>query len=144
MSFRASDYCVSVVALEKNNNKYGMTCAWFMQVDYDKILCLLGAQSTTGQIIEKNDLVGVSILSKNQKDIALALGENHSNEVDKFMNINIHNEANALLIPNASRHMICKVIDVVHLPEIEEDNLLYLRVLKTAENNEDFLHYSDL
>ena len=52
-----SDYSVSVIALNKDNRKYGMTCAWFMPVDYDKLLCLLGAQSKTGHIIKKGDII---------------------------------------------------------------------------------------
>ena len=34
---------VSIVAYEKNNIKFGMTCAWFMPCDYDQILLLLGS-----------------------------------------------------------------------------------------------------
>ena len=59
------DYSVRVIAYEKNNNKYGMTCAWFMPADYDKLLCLLGTQSITGHNIQKGDIIGFSILSPN-------------------------------------------------------------------------------
>ena len=45
MGFKALDYSVSVIAIKKKEELLGMTCAWAMQVDYDKMVCLLGAQS---------------------------------------------------------------------------------------------------
>ena len=59
MSFRAMDHSVTVVAYEKGGKKYGMTCAWAMMVDYDKLLLLLGAQSSTAKNIKKNDFNAV-------------------------------------------------------------------------------------
>ena len=50
----------------------------------------------------------------------------------------------AILINNASRKMVCKVIDVLHLEGIEADNLIYLDILKNEENNDNFLHYSNV
>lgn len=138
------DYSVSVIALKKNERKYGMTCAWFMPVDYDKLVCLLGTQSQTGHAIEKGDIIGVSVLNKNQVDVASTLGDKHSNEVDKFEGLDYEVKDTAILINNASRKMVCKVIDVLHLEGIEVDNLLYLNIVSTEENEDNFLHYSDL
>lgn len=139
-----SDYSVSVIALNKDNRKYGMTCAWFMPVDYDKLLCLLGAQSKTGHIIKKGDIIGVSVLNENQVDVANLLGDRHSDEVDKFEGVDYEIKDTAILINKASRKMVCKVIDVLHLEGIEVDNLLYLNIVSTEENEENFLHYSNV
>ena len=139
-----SDYSVSVIALNKDNRKYGMTCAWFMPVDYDKLLCLLGAQSKTGHIIEKGDIIGVSVLNENQVDVANLLGDRHSDEVDKFLGVDYEIKDTAILINKASRKMVCKVIDVLHLEGIEVDNLLYLNIVSTEENEDNFLHYSNV
>ena len=68
------DYSVSVIAFEKDNRKYGMTCAWFMPADYDKLLCLLGTQSVTGHNVKKGDVIGVSILGVDQANIATKIG----------------------------------------------------------------------
>jgi flavin reductase (DIM6/NTAB) family NADH-FMN oxidoreductase RutF len=138
------NYSVSVIAFKKNDNKYGMTCAWFMPADYDKMLCLLGTQSVTGHNIQKGDIIGMSILSSDQADIANKLGDKHSNEVDKFIGIDYEEKDSAILINNASRKMVCKVIDVLHLEGIESDNLIYLNILNNEENNDDFLHYSNV
>ncbi len=52
MGFKALDYSVSVIAIKKKEELLGMTCAWAMQVDYDKMVCLLGVQSQTGKALE--------------------------------------------------------------------------------------------
>lgn len=144
MGFRAADYCVTIVALKKDEKKFGMTCAWMMQVDYDRLVCLIGSQSTTGSILEKKDRVGVSTLSKNQADVASFFGDNHSTQVDKFKNIEYEEKEGAICILGASREMFCEVIDIIRLEGIEEDAMLYLKILDVKENNEHFLHYQDL
>ncbi|MCM1131588.1 MAG: flavin reductase family protein [Roseburia sp.] len=144
MGFSALDYSVSIIAYEKKKVKYGMSCAWCMQVDYDKMVCLLGAQSDTGKHIEVGDLIGISIMSKNQKDIALHFGENHSSTLDKFKGIEVEQKGSIILIPNSARMMQCEVIDVLHLKEIEEDQLIYVRIKKGIECGNDFLHYGEL
>ena len=143
MSFQAFNHSVNVIAFTKANKKYGMTCAWAMQVDYDKVVMLLGSQSVTGKALEKGDIVGVSALSKNQMSVALALGEAHSDEVDKFKDIETLHEDGAILIKDSARLMKAKVIDILHLEGIEVDNLVYLQILSSSENNNDFLNMTD-
>ena len=138
------NYSVSVIAYKKDDIKYGMTCAWFMPADYDKFLCLLGTQSVTGHNIKKGDIIGMSILSNEQSSVATTMGDKHSNEIDKFVNIDYEIKDSAILINNASRKMVCKVIDVLHLEGIESDNLIYLNILSNEENGDNFLQYSDV
>lgn len=121
----AFNYGANAVSYIKDEKKYGMICAWAMQADYDKILMLLGAQSVTGKNIKKGDIIGVSALSENQQDVADALGQNHSDNTDKFKNIKYTIKGSAILIDDASNCMVVEVIDVLHLKGIEEDNLIY-------------------
>lgn len=51
MGFRAFNYGANAVCFQKNDRKYGMICSWATQVDYDKIVMLLGAQSVTAKKI---------------------------------------------------------------------------------------------
>lgn len=125
MELSAFNYGANAVSFIKNQKKYGMICAWAMQADYDKILMLLGAQSITGKNISKGDIIGVSALSENQKDIVDALGLNHSDHTDKFTNIKYTIKDSAILIDDASICMVVEVLDVLHLEGIEEDNLIY-------------------
>ena len=140
-NINAFNHSVTVVAYEKENKKYAATIAWAMQVDYDKVLLLMGSQSVTGKNIMKGDLIGVSTLSKNQKEIADFIGDTHSDEVNKFENISYKEENGVILINNAARLMKVKVIDILHLEGIEEDNLIYGEVIEIVNNNNDFLNY---
>lgn len=118
-------YGANAVCFEKSGRKYGMICSWATQVAYDRILMLLGAQSVTGKNISKGDVIGVSVLSTRQKDIMNTLGSSHSDDVDKFEDLDYTSVGTAILIDNASVNMVVEVIDVFHLPGIEEDNLVY-------------------
>ncbi|MDD3106277.1 MAG: hypothetical protein PHP65_00530, partial [Bacilli bacterium] len=106
----------NIVAIEKNNKRYGMCCAWAQMIDYDKISLLLGGQSVTGNILSIGDVVGVSALDKDQKPLAKLLGSGHSDKIDKFKNINIIVKEDAILIPGAKGRMKCKGSEVLELP----------------------------
>jgi len=125
MRLNAFNYGANAVCFKKNERKYGMICSWATQVDYDKIVMLLGAQSVTGKNIAKGDIVGVSVLSTMQEDVMNALGNDHSDEVDKFEKLDYTLVDTAILINDASVTMVVEVIDVLHLAGIEEDNLVY-------------------
>ena len=139
MELRAFNYGANAVCFQKNGCKYGMICSWATQVDYDKIVMLLGAQSSTGKNINKGDIIGVSVLSTQQENVMNALGTNHSDEVDKFENLNYSLIDSAVLINNASINMVVEVIDVLHLPGIEEDNLIYGLIKSYTQSNEPML-----
>jgi flavin reductase (DIM6/NTAB) family NADH-FMN oxidoreductase RutF len=135
MKLSAFNYGANAVSFMKNGKKYGMICAWAMQADYDKILLLLGAQSVTGKNIRKGDIIGVSALSENQKDVSDALGSGHSDDTDKFANVKYTIKDSAIIIDDASICMIIEVLDVLHLEGIEEDNLIY-GLVKSFESND--------
>lgn len=135
MELSAFNYGANAVSFIKNEKKYGMICAWAMQTDYDKILMLLGAQSVTGKNIRKGDIIGVSSLNENQQNVVDALGLSHSDDTDKFKNIRYTVKDSAILIDDASNRMIVEVLDVLHLPGIEKDNLIY-GLVKSFESND--------
>ena len=144
MSFMAFNHSVSVVGFVRNNQKYCMTCAWAMQVDYDKVLMLLGAQSVTGNKILKGDMIGVSALIKYQRDIALQIVDGHSDEMDKLKGVQYQVSTDALYILNAARIMKVRVLEVMHLKGIESDNLIYGQIVEKIETVLPFLNMSDL
>jgi flavin reductase (DIM6/NTAB) family NADH-FMN oxidoreductase RutF len=135
MELSAFNYGDNAVSFIKNGKKYGMICAWAMQADYDKILMLLGAQSITGRNIRKGDIIGVSALNENQEDVVDALGSDHSDTADKFKNVKFTIKDSAILIDDASNRMVVEVMDVLHMPGIEEDNLIY-GLVKSYESND--------
>lgn len=130
----------NIVAFIKNNQKYGMCCSWAQMVDYDKISLLLGAQSDTGKMMELSDIVGVSALASDQKEIALMLGSGHSSKIDKFTKVSFTVQDNAILINDAKVQMKCRVRQIVRLNGLEQDRLVIFDVLDFKQNkNRDFL-----
>ena len=121
----------NVLAYEKNNKKYGMTCAWAMMVDYGKVMMLIGGQSETGNNLEVGDLVGISALAIGQEAVSRAMGMSHSSKVDKFANVKYHQEQNAILIDNAKVAMFAKVLKIENL---DGDHLITFEVIKHQEN----------
>ena len=136
MNFSAFNYGANAVCIMKNDKNYGMICAWSMQVDYDKVLLLIGAQSVTGQQIHKGDLIGVSALNEHQKDIVETLGSDHSNQVDKFKNIKTSLHETAILIDDASVIMVVEVLDIVKLDGVDEEDKLIYGLIKSHTVND--------
>lgn len=134
----------NAIAYKKNGNRYGMVCAWATQVDYEKIAMLLGSQSVTGKNLEVGDVVGVSALSKGQKDISLQIGSKHSDKVDKFAGVDIIEENSAILIQNAKIQMVCKVEKIMHLSD-EEDRFIIFKVLSSkVDKSKEFLALNEV
>lgn len=131
---------VNVIAFEKNNHKYGMTCAWLTMVGYDEIVMLIGSQSDTGHHIEINDIIGISSLANNQEEIALNFGDHHSSIDDKFINKNYYLDDGAILIEGAKGQMKCQVFDIKRVKGNNEDFLIFVKVLKSKiDENKKFL-----
>ena len=129
MSLRAFRSGCNVIALRKNNKNYGMVCAWATMIDYDTIGMLIGGQSVTGKVLMNGDIVGVSALAAGQKNIAIQLGEKHSNEEDKFSNIELIEDETALLIKDAKCLMKCEVLKKEKLID-PDDSFVLLHVLQ--------------
>lgn len=131
---------VNVIAFEKNNHKYGMTCAWLTMVGYDEIVMLIGSQSDTGHHIEIDDIIGISPLADNQEEIALNFGDHHSSIDDKFINKNYYLDDGAILIEGAKGQMKCQVFDIQRVKGNNEDFLIFAKVLKSKiDENKKFL-----
>jgi flavin reductase (DIM6/NTAB) family NADH-FMN oxidoreductase RutF len=145
MSFHAFNMGCNIIAFAKDNTKYGMCVSWAQMLDYDVISLLIGESSVTGKNIQIGDIVGVSALSKPQRDIALRFGEHHSDTFDKFDQNDFFVENTAILIKDAKVTMKCKVIDVKHLDFSYQDYFVILRVLSSSTiPREEFLSLEEL
>ena len=130
---------VNIVAFELNGHKYGMTCAWMMQVDEDQLLMLLGSQSETANRLREGDIIGVSALAIGQEEIAKKFGTTHSRKVNKFNGVLYEEEDGALLICKASKMMKCEVVNISTIYDNDEDFLVQVRVLSRVSNNKKFM-----
>lgn len=135
MSLRAFNQGCNVIAFTKDDKKYGMVCAWATMIDYDKIGMLIGSQSVTGKMIKNGDIVGVSALAEGQKDIAIKLGENHSDEVDKFDGIDLLSSGSALYVKGSKVKMACQVLRIVTLID-RSDRFVILKVTDYKSNKD--------
>lgn len=144
MEYKAMDHGVNIVTLQKNTQVYAMTCAWVMQVDYDKIVLLMGAQSQTGQQIQEGDILGISILNQEQMELATRVGETHSREIEKLQNISTMNLNGAIVLADSNRVLRVRVSQILHLEGIETDKLIYATITEGQDlQQKPFLHMSD-
>lgn len=123
----------NVLAYNKNNQNYAMTCAWAMMIDYQKIAMLIGGQSITGKNLELGLKVGVSALADGQQEIAKIIGTNHSDEINKFESIDYTNKDNMILINNSKVLMECSVCEI---KDLDGDLLVFLEVKDFYENEQ--------
>ena len=144
---RAIDHSVNIVAYEKNNKKYAMCVAWATHIAPEIIICVMGPQSVTGRMLEKNDIVGFSNLSINQKAIAQKIGDvkAHSPEANKLDGVDYVNENGAITINGARTQAVCKVLDKTRIPGIQSENITCLQIIKASVNeNVKALHIADM
>ena len=133
MALKAFRCGANILAYEKNNKKYGMTCAWAMMVDYGKVMMLIGGQSETGNNLNVDDIVGISALAIGQEKISRIFGMNHSTKVDKFMDVDYIQDETALLIKDAKVQMKAKVLEIKNL---DGDHLITFEVLEHQEKDD--------
>lgn len=132
----------NIIGIKKDIN-YVMTCAWAMQLDDDKICILLGSQSVTSRNINVGDVIGVNPLSSNQKDLALKIGDGHSNEINKLEGVKFHYDDKAILIDGAKVNIKAKVIDVLD-PLKNGDKLIVCHIISLVKNEGKYLDYQEI
>lgn len=132
----------NIVGVKKEIN-YVMTCAWAMQLDDDKIALLLGSQSVTARSINVGDVIGVNPLNSKQKEIALKIGDGHSNEINKLERVKFHYDDEAILIDDAKVNIKAKVIDILD-PLNNGDKLIICHIISLIENEGEYLEFQKL
>jgi flavin reductase (DIM6/NTAB) family NADH-FMN oxidoreductase RutF len=101
-----------VVTTSLNGRLYGMTCSWATQVDFDKVMLVLGKQSSTGRAIRKSRVFGVSVLSTDQKDLAVRFGSGHSSRKDKFDGVTTRTGTSGVpLLDGSLKTFVCRLVD---------------------------------
>lgn len=146
MKFRPFNHTVSILAFKKEKEIYAATYAWFSQVGESEVVGLLGDQSVTTHNLKVGDFCGISVCSKEQKDVALYIGDTHSNEVDKLLGLPYFvDSTGAITLKGSKCTMIAEVVDIIHLKGIEADSLVYFKIHEYHENEKlDHLLMSDI
>lgn len=146
MEAMAVDHNVNVVAMEKGGRRYAMVCAWAANVAADKMVCAIGPQSATGRAIEAGDEVGFTNLAAGQMGIAFQVGnmEVHSDAADKLEGVEVRQEGGAIVVEGGRVQVVGRVVEVLHLPGCEEENVVYIDIVDAHAADVPALHISDL
>jgi flavin reductase (DIM6/NTAB) family NADH-FMN oxidoreductase RutF len=81
---------VYVICAEHGGARGGLAVAWATQVGTDQILICVGGQSATRPLILGSRAFGLSVLTREQVDLARVFGTQSSEDVDKFENVAWH------------------------------------------------------
>lgn len=101
---------VNVVAAEHDGKKGGLAVAWATQTAKDRILICVGRQSSTRELILASGAFGLSILAREQIDVARRFGKGSSRKVDKFEGLAHHAaETGSPLLDDCAACFDCRV-----------------------------------
>jgi flavin reductase (DIM6/NTAB) family NADH-FMN oxidoreductase RutF len=104
---------VYVVAATHHEKRGGLTVAWATQVARNRILICVGEQSTTRELILASQAFGLSILTRQQIEIARVFGTQSSRDVDKFEGVGYHTlETSSPLLDDCAATFDCRVVAV--------------------------------
>lgn len=105
---------VNVVCAQHEGEKRGLAVAWATQLATDTVLISVGSQSATRELILESQAFGLSVLAKEQVDVARTFGTQSSRKVDKFKGLGTHTaETGSPLLDVCAIALDCKV-EAVH------------------------------
>jgi flavin reductase (DIM6/NTAB) family NADH-FMN oxidoreductase RutF len=81
---------VNVVCADHGGTRGGLAVAWATQVSTDRVLICVGQQSATRELILASGAFGLSVLARDQVDVARSFGRRSSRRVDKFEGLSYH------------------------------------------------------
>ena len=121
---------VYVVCAQHNGRRGGLAVAWATQVAKDRVLICVGKQSATRELTLASRAFGLSVLTREQIDVARAFGTRSSRKVDKFEGVSYHTaETGSPLLDDCAATFDCKV-EAVHS---QDDQKLIVGRIVAAE-----------
>jgi len=104
---------VYVVCAQHEGQRRGLAVAWATQVGTDRILICVGKQSATRELILASQSFGLSVLTREQIDVARIFGRQSSHRTDKFAAIGTHTAVTSSpLLDDCAAAIDCKVVAV--------------------------------
>ncbi len=105
---------VNVVAAEDAGKRRGLAVAWATQVAKDRVVISVGEHSATRELILASKAFGLSVLRRDQLEVARRFGTQSSRDVDKFEGIGFHaGETGSPLLDECGAAFDC-VVDAVY------------------------------
>jgi len=125
---------VNVVCAQHEGRRGGLAVAWATQVAVNRILVCVGRQSFTRGLILASGAFGLSVLTREQVELARSFGTRSSRRVDKFENIGFHTaETGSPLLDDCAATFDCRVETVFDL----HDEKLIVGEIVAAERLKD-------
>jgi flavin reductase (DIM6/NTAB) family NADH-FMN oxidoreductase RutF len=109
---------VYVITTRKGENICGMTAVWVSQVSKEPLHVVLGLtpDSATTRMLLESRIFAVNVLSRQQKDLAYAMGRRTSEEADKFTSISTTTKVTgAPILNDAVAYLDCKLVSETKL-----------------------------
>jgi flavin reductase (DIM6/NTAB) family NADH-FMN oxidoreductase RutF len=81
---------VNIVCAEHKRKRGGLAVAWATQTDTEHVLICVGSQSATRDLILSSGAFGLSVLGRDQMEVARLFGRRSSRDFDKFKDLPWH------------------------------------------------------
>jgi flavin reductase (DIM6/NTAB) family NADH-FMN oxidoreductase RutF len=105
---------VYIVCAQHQGKRGGLAVAWATQVATDRILICVGKQSATRELILASQAFGLSVLTREQINVARAFGTRSSRTVNKFEGVGYHTaQTGSPLLDDCAATFDCRV-EAVH------------------------------
>jgi len=104
---------VNVVCAAHEERRAGLAVAWATQVGVDHVLICVGAQSATRELILASEAFGLSVLARDQIEVARLFGRQSSRRVDKLADTAYHTaQTGSPLLDDCTVALDCRVVQV--------------------------------
>jgi flavin reductase (DIM6/NTAB) family NADH-FMN oxidoreductase RutF len=105
---------VYIVTAQHEGKRGGLAVAWATQVAKDRLLICVGEQSATRELILASRAFGLSVLTREQVDVARWFGSQSGLKVDKLARVGYHTaETGSPLLDDCAATFDCRV-EAVH------------------------------
>lgn len=127
---------VQVICAAHEGRRGGLTVAWATQVGRERILICVGAQSATRELILDSGAFGLSILTRDQVDVARHFGRRSSRQVDKLDGWAYHTaETGSPLLDHCAATFDCRVIATY---DLDREKLIVGQIVAAERNKEQY------
>jgi flavin reductase (DIM6/NTAB) family NADH-FMN oxidoreductase RutF len=127
---------VNVVCTQHHGRRAGLAVAWATQVSTNRVLICVGKQSVTRDLILASKAFGLSVLTREQLELARVFGTQSSRNVDKFEGLACHaGETGSPLLDDCALTLDCTVETVF---DLNGSKLIVGHVVAAERVKEDF------
>ncbi len=104
---------VNIVTARHGDKRGGLAVAWAAQTAPDRVLVCVGRQSATRALILASGAFGLSVLAREQLNIAKHFGTRSGRDTDKFQGLAWHEgETGSPLLDDCAATLDCRVGEV--------------------------------